>query len=72
MKMDALALMESTSFCAGVRHKRYSGQKEIAPNDTAFYWYTFFINQKAISSKSINITFSLVALLQMPILVVKQ
>jgi hypothetical protein len=31
MKRNPLALMEATSFCAGVRHKRYSGQQEIAP-----------------------------------------
>jgi hypothetical protein len=31
MKTNALALMETASFCAGVRHKRYSGQQEIAP-----------------------------------------
>ncbi|MFH6994658.1 hypothetical protein [Flavobacterium sp. FlaQc-48] len=28
MKTIALALMEAASFCAGVRHKRYSGQQE--------------------------------------------
>jgi hypothetical protein len=33
MKTDALALMGTTSFCAGVRHKRYSVQQEIAPNN---------------------------------------
>jgi len=31
MKTKALALMGAASFCAGVRHKRYSGQQEIAP-----------------------------------------
>ncbi len=30
MKTNGLALMETTSFCAGVRHKRYSGQQETA------------------------------------------
>lgn len=25
--------MEAASFCAGVRHKRYSGQQEIAPEN---------------------------------------
>jgi len=24
--------METASFCGGVRHKRYSGQQELAPN----------------------------------------
>jgi hypothetical protein len=33
MKTDALALMEAASFCAGVRHKRYSGQQETAPQN---------------------------------------
>ncbi|WP_456314424.1 hypothetical protein [Pseudomonas shirazensis] len=32
MKTDALALMGAASFCAGVRHKRYSGQQETAPS----------------------------------------
>ncbi|WP_165587174.1 hypothetical protein [Flavobacterium sp. MEB061] len=27
-----LALMGTASFCGGVRHKRYSGQQEIAPS----------------------------------------
>jgi len=31
MKTIALALMEAASFCGGVRHKRYSGQQEMAP-----------------------------------------
>jgi hypothetical protein len=31
MKTEELALMGTTSFCGGVRHKRYSGQQEIAP-----------------------------------------
>jgi hypothetical protein len=30
MKTGALALMETASFCAGVRHKRYSVQQETA------------------------------------------
>jgi len=33
MKTKALALMGAASFCAGVRHKRYSGQQEIAPEN---------------------------------------
>jgi hypothetical protein len=33
MKTKALALMIATSSCAGVRHKRYSGQQEIAPRN---------------------------------------
>jgi len=28
MKNSVIALMEAASFCAGVRHKRYSGQQE--------------------------------------------
>ena len=48
MKTNALALMETASFCAGVRHKRYSGQQEIAPKnnydrcaeDNDFHTYT--------------------------------
>jgi hypothetical protein len=32
VKPTALALMEAASFCAGVRHKRYSIQQEIAPD----------------------------------------
>ena len=35
MKTNALALMETASFCAGVRHKRYSGQQEIAPKNNS-------------------------------------
>jgi hypothetical protein len=31
MKTNGLALMETASFCAGVRHKRYSGQQDTAP-----------------------------------------
>ncbi|WP_262510118.1 hypothetical protein [Flavobacterium hydrophilum] len=31
MKPRALALMAAASFCAGVRHKRYSVQQESAP-----------------------------------------
>jgi hypothetical protein len=33
MKMSVLALMEAASFCAGVQHKRYSVQQEVAPNN---------------------------------------
>jgi hypothetical protein len=33
MKTNALALMEAASFCAGVRHKKYSGQQETAPEN---------------------------------------
>jgi hypothetical protein len=36
MNRNALALMEATSFCAGVRHKRYSGQQEIAPTYSVY------------------------------------
>jgi hypothetical protein len=32
IKPIALALKEAASFCAGVRHKRYSGQQETAPH----------------------------------------
>jgi hypothetical protein len=32
MKPNALALIEAASFCGGVRHKRYSGEQEIASN----------------------------------------
>jgi len=32
LKPIALALMGAASFCGGVRHKRYSGQQETAPN----------------------------------------
>ncbi len=35
LKRITLALMETASFCAGVRHKRYSGQQELAPNNTS-------------------------------------
>jgi hypothetical protein len=31
MKTNVPALVETASFCAGVRHKRYSGQQELAP-----------------------------------------
>jgi hypothetical protein len=33
MKSELLALMGAASFCAGVRHKRYSGQQETAPEN---------------------------------------
>ncbi|MRX40660.1 hypothetical protein GJU43_15340 [Flavobacterium sp. LC2016-23] len=33
MKSELLALMGAASFCAGVRHKRYSGQQEMAPEN---------------------------------------
>ena len=42
MKPDALAQMETASFCAGVRHKRYSGQLEIASNDSTLYCCNIF------------------------------
>ncbi|WP_163398363.1 hypothetical protein [Flavobacterium fluviatile] len=29
-----LALIAATSFCGGVRHKRYSGEQESAPETT--------------------------------------
>ncbi|WP_262892342.1 hypothetical protein [Flavobacterium limi] len=32
MKTKPLALIEVSSFCAGVRDKRYSGEQEAAPN----------------------------------------
>ena len=32
MKPKPLALIEAASFCGGVRHKRYSGEQEMAPN----------------------------------------
>jgi len=34
LKTIALALMETASFYGGVHHKRYSGQQEIAPENT--------------------------------------
>jgi|UPI0003473C98 hypothetical protein len=34
MKMNALALMAAASFCAGVRDKRYSGQQELASENS--------------------------------------
>jgi hypothetical protein len=34
MKTVALALMGAASFYGGVRHKRYSVQQEIAPENT--------------------------------------
>ncbi len=33
LKMGFLALMGAASFCAGVQHKRYSGQQESAPEN---------------------------------------
>ncbi|WP_264524775.1 hypothetical protein [Flavobacterium sp. N502536] len=32
--MNELALMVAASFCAGVRYKRYSGQQELAPENS--------------------------------------
>jgi len=32
LKTNALALMGTASFCGGVRHKRYSEQRETAPS----------------------------------------
>jgi len=32
METETLALMEMASFCGGVRHKRYNGQQETAPD----------------------------------------
>jgi hypothetical protein len=34
MKPKVLALMGAASFCAGVWHKRYSGQQEIASKNS--------------------------------------
>ncbi len=31
--LEAIAQMRTASFCGGVRHKRYSGQLEIAPEN---------------------------------------
>lgn len=36
MKPKSLALMGATSFCGGVRHKRYSEQQEIASENFNF------------------------------------
>jgi hypothetical protein len=36
LKPEALALMEAASFCAGVRHKRYSVQQETAPYNNEY------------------------------------
>jgi hypothetical protein len=35
--MNALALMGAASFYGGVHHKRYSGQQEIAPENSYSY-----------------------------------
>jgi len=37
-KTSALALMEAASFCAGVWHKRYSGEQ-----DKWFWWKLSFL-----------------------------
>jgi len=37
MKPKALALMETSSFCGGVRHKRYSREQEIASGNSNLY-----------------------------------
>jgi len=37
MKPKVLALMAAASFCAGVRHKRYSVQQETAPENNKTY-----------------------------------
>jgi hypothetical protein len=39
---NALALMEVASFYAGVRHKRYSAQQEIASD---YFTYFLFISE---------------------------
>jgi len=38
IKTEFLALMGAASFCGGVRHKRYSGQQETAPENCALTW----------------------------------
>ena len=43
MKIGVLALMEAASFYGGVRHKRYSGQQETAPNKFYYMKKTFMI-----------------------------
>ncbi|WP_417939273.1 hypothetical protein [Flavobacterium sp. RS13.1] len=34
LALPFLALIVATSFCGGVRHKRYSGEQESAPEKT--------------------------------------
>jgi len=43
LKIGVLALMEAASFYGGVRHKRYSGQQETAPNKFYYMKKTFMI-----------------------------
>jgi hypothetical protein len=39
LKHKALALIEAISFCGGVRHKKFSGEQEIAPKKLLFLNY---------------------------------
>lgn len=48
MKTKALALMATASFYAGVRHKRYSGLQDTAPDYN--YAYFEFLNSFKTSS----------------------
>jgi hypothetical protein len=34
---ESIALMGTASFCGGVRHKRYSGQRDLAPKKNKFH-----------------------------------
>ena len=51
MKTEALALMETASFYAGVRHKRYSVQQETAP---CFEIYSVYNSIDSPISRSIK------------------
>jgi hypothetical protein len=40
---NPIALIEVASFCAGVRHKRYSGEQESAPENFSDKWLSDWI-----------------------------
>jgi len=48
LKTEALALMETASFCGSVCHKRYSGQQEIAPHYSINYKFQLIAIQKKV------------------------
>jgi hypothetical protein len=54
MKTNILAQMEAASFCGGVRHKRYSGQPELAPENNNYKFRNQIISMKNTLIKTIE------------------
>jgi len=53
LKTGLLALMVAASFCAGVQHKRYSGQQESAPEKYCEFLSSLYLRGFAFEKKLI-------------------